>query len=125
MSATYDETLPTQKDQARVLLGDTDVTPEDHAFMSDEHINAVISKEGTLEKAVAFLAQELIIRFSQEPIKISAQDGSTIDLTARIPELKRLIQTMDSVSNAGALQFVPVTYGTVETDEFARWQSYF
>jgi hypothetical protein len=38
MAATYDSSLPTDKDKVRTLIGDTEVSPESKARLSDESI---------------------------------------------------------------------------------------
>lgn len=92
MSATYDETLPTEKDEARSLLGDTVVVPAEDALRSDEHYLAVIAKKG-LEAGVAFIADSLVAQFSQDPVKITLS-GLAVDFSARIPTWEKLATRM-------------------------------
>jgi hypothetical protein len=88
MSASYDEEQPTDLDKARGLLGDTTVDPETSALHSDEHIEAILDRDGFL-LGVAFLADELVTRIGREPVKI-ASDGSSLDFSARIPAWQSL-----------------------------------
>lgn len=124
MTATYDETLPTDKDKARSLLGDTDVEPDANALHSDEHITAVLALEGSLNAAVVYLAKELIAKYAQEPIKITEQ-GRTIDLSERLRAWRGIVQDLQSQVSGGGLSFVPATYGAADSvDEFSRPPSY-
>lgn len=112
MSATYDELLPTDLDRARSMTGDTTVEPEEDALHSDEHIEAVLTAEGSLAAAVAYLADELVARFAQEPVRMS-DDGSTIDFSARIPVWQalatRMRATVAAASEAAATMPRPVS----------------
>jgi hypothetical protein len=45
LAATYDPTLPTDKDYVRFLVPDTDVSPATDATFSDEEITAVIAEQ--------------------------------------------------------------------------------
>lgn len=92
MSASYDEEQPTDLDKARGLLGDTTVEPEERALHSDEHITAILARDGFL-RGVAFLADELVTRIGQQPVRI-ADDGSSIDFSARIPAWSALASRM-------------------------------
>lgn len=98
MSASYDEEQPSDLDRARGLLGDTAVEPETSALHSDEHIEAVLTREG-YALGVAFLADELVTRFGREPIKI-ADDGSSLDFSGRIPAWTALATRMRALAAA-------------------------
>lgn len=99
MAATYDQLLPTTKDRIRALLGDTAVTPgttvipDGDELVTDEHITVVLAEEGSVEAALAFLADELVARFSQEPVKVTLS-GLAVDYSARIPAWKDLASRM-------------------------------
>jgi len=99
MPATYDETLLTAKDRARALLGDTAVIPgtstipDDAALFSDAHILTVLALYTPFETAVAWLADELITRFAQAPVKLSG-GGESVDFSARIPAWQALAERM-------------------------------
>lgn len=107
MAATYDETLPTAKDRARALLGDTAVTPgtttipDDDALLSDGHIAAVLALLTTFEAAVAWLADELVARFAQDPVRVSLT-GLSVDYSARIPAWQALAAQMRATAAAAA-----------------------
>lgn len=53
MTATYDTTLPTNKDHVRFLIGDTDIT---NPRLSDEEILAVISEQTASGKSLKYFA---------------------------------------------------------------------
>ncbi len=63
----------TDKDRARELLGDNAVTPgtsaipDEDALLSNEHINQILADRGSLALGTAWLADELVTRFAQEP----------------------------------------------------------
>jgi len=96
MSASYDEELPTDLDRARHLLGDTDVDPEENALRSDEHITAVLAAEGSVEAAVAFIADGLIAEFGQEPDTVRLASGLSVSFRDRIDAWKRLVARMEA-----------------------------
>ena len=114
MSATYDETLPTDKDEARSLLGDNVVTPGTTTvakpLRSDEHINAVIAKKG-FYLGVAFIADGLVTQFAQQPVKLS-ESGSSIDMSAQIPAWQALASRM----RTEAVRVSGLTGGTIALD---------
>jgi predicted Rdx family selenoprotein len=85
MAATYSDTDRTPRNRARELIGDTTVTPNTTTvadpLMSDAHIDAVLSEQGMFELGVAWLADELLARFAQDPIRVTI-DGVTTDMSA-------------------------------------------
>src|SRR5688572_29195622 len=126
MSATYDETLATDKDKIRSLLGDTNVSPASNALFTDEHIAAVLTIQGTIKAAVAYLADELIAQSAQEPVKIIVTDGGvsiSVDYSKRIP-LWQELASKSRTDSGGSLTFVTATYGADTTDEYARPPEY-
>lgn len=125
MAATYDDTLPTDKDKARSLLGDTDVDPASEALHSDEHITAVLAWQGSLAAGVVYLAKELIARFATEPVKVTA-DGVTVDYTARLGVWRTIVAEQQAEVSGGGISFVTATFGaSTSTDEYARLGEYF
>lgn len=121
MTASYDEALPTDKDRARMRLGDTMVDPESSALLSDEHITAVLADRGGLEAGVGALADELIARFANEPVQARSSDGAMVDYSARLGVWTAIAAAARSAAGGGAISFVPATYGAGEAaDEFAR-----
>lgn len=118
MSFSYNETLPANRDKARALLGDVDSSDVLH---SDEHIDAVLTLQGTLAGAVAQLADELVVRFARDPVSIS-ENGVSLNYASRIPVWQALAQTQRVQTVSGGLVAVPATYGAADTvvDEFAR-----
>jgi hypothetical protein len=96
MSATYDELLPTDKDRVRYYLGDTNVSPEENALRTDEHIAAVLTAEASFEAAVILIADGLIAEFGQEPDSVRLVSGLTVSFRNRIDAWKRLITRMEA-----------------------------
>lgn len=118
---TFDELLPTEKDEARELLGDTAVTagtttiPEEDALRSDERITAAIAKKG-FELGVALLADGLVAQISQEPVKITL-GGLAVDYSARIPAWKDLASRMrTAAATAAAATSGELTGGVIGLD---------
>lgn len=123
MSATYDDTLPTDKDKARSILGVTTVTSEATALVTDEHIDAVLTWQGSIDGAVSFLASELAARFAQLPSDVSLPSGLRVAWRERIATWLALAgrASTGGVSGTQGLSFVPASYGeAAAVDEFAR-----
>lgn len=121
MSATYDDTLPTDLDRVRAQLGDTDT---DAALHSDAHIRAVLSLQSSVAASVAFLARELVARYASQPIRKTA-DGLTVDYTGRVALWQALAGDAAASAAGGGISFVPATYGaTATTDEYGRPSCY-
>lgn len=127
MSATYNPLLPTDLDKARALLGDTVVEPAADALLSDEHILAVLAMEGSFALGLAWLADELVAQFAQEPVKVSIS-GVSVDYSARITAWQTLATRMRTKAAEAAtaaaptaISFIPARYGAAEaSDEYAR-----
>jgi hypothetical protein len=73
---SYDDTLPTDKDKARHLLGDVsnDAATE---LLTDGHISAVLALY-TFNPAVAVMATGLAARQAQDPRSITLPSGLSI-----------------------------------------------
>lgn len=116
---SYIDTLPTDKDRVRAILGDT----SDPELLTDGHINAILGTEDSVSGAVAFLAYELVARYINEPVKVTL-DGETEDYTGRLAAWSALASrnaTAAQPNGGGVLSFVPVTYGRADTsDEYSR-----
>lgn len=126
ISGSWNDTLPTDRDRLRALIGDT---AADAWLLSDSHLDAVLSLKGSLLAAVGFCCDELIARFAQQPVRTSSQ-GELIDFGERIAVWRQIsAQAKAEVSAAGnatgsPFTFVPATYGEPETDEYARLTRY-
>jgi hypothetical protein len=121
VSASYNELLETDLDRARSMLGDTVVEPASKALHSDEHITAVLTAEGSLTAAVAYLADELVTRFGQEPVRIT-DDGSTIDFSERIKawrDLATRMRTAVAAVEAASAANTPINSQPISTQ--AGW----
>lgn len=66
MAWTYDPTLPTEKDQVRLMIGDTD---QDNAEFSNEEINALITLHGGARAAAVAAAGGLAAKYSRHADK--------------------------------------------------------
>ena len=121
MSASYNELLPTDLDWIRSQLGDTDVEDdEDLALHTDEHIRAVLALSASRAAACAVLAHELIVRFSQEPVKVSLS-GIAVDYSARIPAWQDVATRMQALIAEAAAQIADSAAGSQGLDTTGVW----
>jgi len=83
---TYDDTLPTEMDDARAQLQVIPATPGDAAggLISNEHIEARIAQQGSLSAAVVYLARELAIRYAQQPGRVTLPNGLSVAWPDRV-----------------------------------------
>lgn len=127
MSASYDDELPTDLDKARAALGITDATSDTTALVTDEHIEAVLTWQGSLDGAVSFLASELATRYAQKPTDVSLPSGLRVSWAKRIDTWLKLAERASPTgigTSGGGLSLVPLSYGTETTDEYARPPDY-
>jgi hypothetical protein len=88
---SYNDTLPTDKDKARALLGDT-ATLE---LLTDGHMLAVLALYA-FNGGVAFMAEELAARFAQEPGDIGLPSGLRVSWRDRVSTWLALAAQMRS-----------------------------
>jgi hypothetical protein len=82
---SYDPTSTADRDRARALLGDTDFDE----LLTDAHMDAVLTQYGyTL--GVAFLADELAVRFARQPGSVSLPSGLSVSWPDRVAAWVRL-----------------------------------
>jgi hypothetical protein len=96
---SFDNTLPSNRDRARALVGDTD---EENELFSDDHYDAVEAQQTSFELFVAFIADELVAVYAQEPDRVGLSDGTSVAWTERIGAWKALASRMrglDAVMN--------------------------
>lgn len=110
---SYDETLPTDKDKARALLGDTN---EDAELLTDAHIEAALDLYG-YSGGVAFLASELVTRFAQKPTDVGLPSGLRVAWRERIAAWKALASQMQNGGVTGAFAFA---IGMTRTDGYSE-----
>lgn len=98
---TYRESgARTTPDLARELLGDNATTPgtttipAEDALLSDEHIAAILSERGGLALAVAWLADELVTRYAQEPGSVTLPNGLSVTWRERVDAWTQLAARM-------------------------------
>lgn len=122
-AGSYDDRLITDRDRLRAMVGDTQA---DSFLLSNDHLDAVLSIQGTLGSALAFCCDELIARFANEPVVWSSQGEST-DFRERIATW-RLISAQAKANGATpghqSFQFVKATYGNPTTDEYSQGTRY-
>lgn len=116
---SYDDTLPDDLSKARAWLGDTG----DVELVTDDHIEAVLALYGSLGPAVAFLADELAVRFAQQPDSVRLPSGLSVSWSDRVKAWQALAANARRgvlSGGGGTLTQVPLSYGVTATDEFAR-----
>jgi hypothetical protein len=121
MSANYNEALPTDRDRARYLLGDTAVEPEEDALRTDEHYNAVLASEPSFEAAVILIANGLIAEFGQEPDSIRLVSGLTISFKERVKAWERLVKQLQTTVATAAAAATQIAATTDSVATCAEW----
>lgn len=120
MSASYDDTLPTDKDKVRSILGITDDTSEATALRTDEHIEAVLAWQGSIDGAVRYIASSLASQFAQLPSSIRSGPDALV-WAERVKHWQELAQQGSPTGTGGGLTFVDAVYSeAVTADEFSR-----
>jgi predicted Rdx family selenoprotein len=110
---SFDSDLPTSLDRARALLGDTD---EENELFDDDHYEAVLAQQASFDLAVAWLADELVALFAQEPDRVTLDDGTQAQWTERIGAWKALATRMRTTAAvATANMTVPVSIAVTTT----------
>lgn len=89
---SYSDTLETNLDKARFLLGDTSNNPATE-LLTDDHIDAVLSLYA-FNPAVAFMAEGLAARFAQKVSSVSLPGGLSAAWAERIKNWKDLAAQM-------------------------------
>jgi hypothetical protein len=92
---SYDSSLSTTRDRCRALVGDTD---EANELFSDDHYDAVEAQQASFELFVAFIADELIAVYAQEPDRVGLSDGTSVAWTERIGAWKALAARMRALA---------------------------
>lgn len=121
MSATYDDTLPDNRDKVRSILAITDVTSEATALRTDEHIDAVLTWQGSLDGAVRYIANSLAAQFAQKPGSVRLPSGLSVSWAERVGTWRALAESGSPTGAGGGLTFVDAVYSEeATTDEFTR-----
>ena len=94
MAATFNVSLTSDRDYARLLLGDTDVPT--NALHQDETYDKCMTDLG-FNLGVALLADSLVTRFAQEPEEYEqAESGASIKLRERLKAWKEIASKLRS-----------------------------
>lgn len=97
MTATYDPTLPTDKDLVRLYISDTDAA---NAEFQDEAIEAILTIEGSPLLAAARLADSLAAQYSsRSDLTI---DGFSIKFSDRAEAYRDLADSLRASAAAGS-----------------------
>lgn len=122
---SYDDTLPTDMDKARALLGDTSNDPTTE-LLTDDHIEAVLAMQSTFDAAIAWMADELAVRFAQKPGSVSLPSGLSVSWAERVRAWQAIAANArrGGITNTASVSLVPVTYGATDADEYERPPDY-
>lgn len=88
---SYNPTSTADRDLARALLGDT--SNDSAELLTDDHIGAVLTLYG-YNAGVAFLADELAIRYAQQPDKVTLPSGLSVSWAARVSTWRSVASLM-------------------------------
>lgn len=101
---TYDDTLPTEMDDARSQLQAIPATEGDAAtgLISNEHIIAVIAAQGSLSAAVAYMARELALRFARKIGRVTLPSGLSVAWPDRVKYWWELAGIVDLAGDGSA-----------------------
>lgn len=115
---SYHDELTRDLDIVRSMLGDTSV---DALLLSDDHILAVLAREGSVNRAAAFCARELLARFASQPTSASA-NGVSVNYASRLEVWNRLVGQLDigATPARSSWSMVRVNWGSVTDDEYSR-----
>jgi hypothetical protein len=121
---SYDATAVDDLNLARALLGDT--SNDSAELLTDDHIGAVLTLYG-YNAGVAFLADELAIRYAQQPDRVTFESGASFSWSARVGAWRSMASIMRGVAAETASTAFSVAspradgYATAEsTDELGR-----
>lgn len=115
---SYHDELTRDLDIVRSMLGDTNI---DALLLSDDHILAVLAREGSVNRAAAFCARELLARFASQPTSASA-NGVSVNYASRLEVWNRLVGQLDigATPARSSWSMVRVNWGSVTDDEYSR-----
>lgn len=108
MAWTYTPTLPTGKDQVRLLVGDTDITDQQ---LSDEEISAMITAYSSTQSAAIAAARALAAKYARfadkwvGDLKILASQKSDmyLKLANELEESSTVMGSSGGVLSAGGI----------------------
>lgn len=100
---SYDPTDLSELNQARALLGDTSNVSSTE-LLTDDHIDAVLSLYD-FSLGVAFLADELAVRYAQQPDRVTLPSGLSVAWSARVAAWRALAIQMRGAGVAGYTAF--------------------
>lgn len=98
MASTFDSTLPTPRDRARLALGDTGFLKDEAGdqiwLLPNETLDALLDQG--YEIGVADAAEALVSQFAQLPTKLGEDEGLNQEWGERIAAWKALASRMRS-----------------------------
>lgn len=113
----YDADLTTDLDKARALLGDTSNDPATE-LLTDDHIEAVLALYATsFDTAVAFLADELVVTYAQQPDSVTLPSG----LSVRWSERVKAWQVLAARMRAAAVTYTTFSRSARRNDGYTEY----
>jgi hypothetical protein len=126
LAATYDATLTTAKDRARLLLGDVPDTGISGTIASpllqDETIEAML-EQFPYNEAVRQLAMSLIARFSAEPDSYEEGNGVKLSWRSRLEGWRSLLKELKAAQPPAAARSAAVV-GQLTAPDMAEMRTY-
>lgn len=116
MSATFDTSLSTDKDWVRALIGDTDVSPATDAFLADETIEAILTKEMNVFMAASRAARMVYMQLTGGG---GIEDRKVGETRIRYQAAQRFKQTADELKARGYTYAKPYSGGIYKADRDA------
>jgi hypothetical protein len=116
---SYDDTLPSDLDKVRHILGDTsnDSATE---LLTDDHIEAMLASY-SYNIAVAHMAPGLAGRFAQEPDRVTLPSGLSVAWSERVKYWLGLAAQMLAGGVAGV--YTSFSRTPTRTDGYSEYQA--
>jgi hypothetical protein len=111
----YDDSLATERDRARSLLGDTANDPATE-LVTDAHIAAAQARYG-FAGGVAFVALGLAARFAQQPGSVRLPNGLSATWAERVAYWQGLAAQLRTGGVTGPPAVAPYAGGLTRTDK--------
>lgn len=91
MTLTYNDTMPTSRDQVRFITGDTDGYAD--AYLSDNELDYILEGEPNITKAAIIAVERLLARYATLADNVSL-DGISYSFTNRQDQLRTTLTAL-------------------------------
>lgn len=100
MSWSYDASLPTEKDQVRFHIRDTDTADQ---LVQDEEINYLLTEHGSVYKAAAAACRNVALHFTRKVSLISKESGIKDDMKEKADRYSEMADKFDEQDGRSGL----------------------